>query len=322
MEDERTRMDSVSPTFDKPPEDVALLVLRGPDVGKRFLVKPPGGVLGRQPDCAIQIHDPNISRRHALLEFAASGRVMLVDLGSKNGVHVNGVRISRAELFDGNNIQLSSDTVVRVRFQDPAETELLDELQGAVVQDQLTGLPNRRYLTTRLAQELSYARRHREPLSLTMIDVDDFHKINDADGQEGGDALLKALALLVRKSARLEDVVVRYGGDQLVMVLRATKIEQAEISALRVAELIRKRVFKVGDVPTRVSVSAGMASYEPGRFEIEGELQPATGAPSMVHTLLDRADTALFRAKSAGKDKVVRWEQDEEPSPTQDGPRP
>src|SRR5262245_34351044 len=152
IEDERTRGERIARPLDKPREDVSLLVLRGPDSGKRFLVKPPGGVLGRLPGCVIQINDPDISRRTAVLELTPRGAVMLSDLGSKSGVFVNGARVSRAEIFDGNNLQVSNDTVLRVRFQDPVETELLDELAGASIKDSVTSVPNRRYLGQRLAQ--------------------------------------------------------------------------------------------------------------------------------------------------------------------------
>jgi two-component system cell cycle response regulator len=301
IEDERTRGERIARPQDKEHEDVSLLVLGGPDQGKRVLVKPPGGVLGRQPGCVIQIRDPNISRRHALLEFTSDGRVMLTDLGSRNGVFINGARISRAEVFDGNNVQISNETVLRVRFQDPAETELLDELHGANIKDNVTGLPNRRYLTRRLAQELSYARRHSEPLAVVLIDIDEFHRVNEVDGQAAGDALLRELAKVVREDARLEDVVTRYGSDQFVVVMRKTDAAHAMIFAGRVCEAVRGRTYDVGDVPIRASVSCGIASHEPAVSDIKE-----------VRELLDHADAAVYHAKALssaqGKSRVARWE--------------
>jgi diguanylate cyclase (GGDEF)-like protein len=296
IEDERTRGERIARPQDKEREDVLLLVLGGPEAGKRFLVKPPGGVLGRQPGCVIQLEDPDISRRHALLEFTGDGRVMITDLGSKSGVFVNGARIARAEIFDGNNLQVTNDTVLRVRFQDPAETELLDELWVGNIKDSVTALPNRRYLSQRLGQELAYARRHSEPLSVVMLDIDDFHKVNEADGRAAGDALLRAIAELLRGGSRAEDVVGRYGSDQYLVVLRGTGEAEAKVYAERMRKSCRSRTFDVGDVPLRISLSVGVASFQPGGPEVED-----------LQKLLDRADSAVYRAKSGGKNRVEPW---------------
>ena len=296
IEDERTVSDSVVPPAKESRDDVSLLVLRGPDQGKRFPLDPPGGVIGRQEDCAVPLRDPNISRRHALVEVG-DGRVMLSDLGSRNGVFVNGARVSRAEVFDGNDIQLSNDSVLRVRFQDPEEAKLLDDLYGAVVTDGVTGVANCRYFETRLAQEVSFTRRQTSPCTVALIDIDDFRRVVAADGQAGGDALLKAIAELARRCSRLEDEVARFGEDQVAVLLRATSAEQALVYGARICQLVREQRFDVGDVAIRATVSVGVASFEPGQYDVD---EPAV--------LLDRADAALYRAKSDGKDRVAGWE--------------
>ncbi len=293
IEDERTVSDSVVPPPGEQRDDVSLLVLRGPDLGKRFPLMPPGGVIGRQLDCSICLRDPNVSRRHALVELA-DGRVMLSDLGSRNGVFVNGARVSRAELFDGNDLQLSSDSVLRVRFQDPGEAKLLDELYGAVVTDGVTGVSNRRYLEHRLFQELSHTRRHSDPCCVVLIDVDGFRRVVAADGQSGGDGLLRAIAEIIRASSRLEDEVARFSAAQLAVILRSATAEQGMVFGERICQLVRERVFDVGEVAISATVSIGVASFEPGRFDVKG-----------ADELLDRAETALYRAKSSGKDRVA-----------------
>jgi diguanylate cyclase (GGDEF)-like protein len=295
IEDERTQAEAVAPAYDKRREDVVFLVLAGPDQGKRFLVKPPGGTIGREPDAVVQTRDQNVSRRAATIEFTKDGKVFLSDSGSRNGIYVNAVRVERAEIFDGNHVQLSTDTILRVRFQDPAETLLLEKLHGANTRDELTGLPNRRYVEQRLAQELSFSRRHKVPVAITLIDIDDMKKVNDADGQQGGDALLRHVSDLVRRNVRIEDVVARYGGDEIVVILRAQTSIQAAKFAARMRTLIRKKPFDVGDVPIRATVTIGVAGFEEG-FEVENPIE-----------LLDRADVALHRAKDAGKDRVERW---------------
>jgi diguanylate cyclase (GGDEF)-like protein len=143
---------------------------------------------------------------------------------------------------------------------------------------------------------MSFARRHEEPVAVVMLDIDDFSKVNDTDGQAGGDAMLRSMAKLVRKNARSEDVVARYGADQMVVLMRRTTLEQASVFGERICEAVRKAAFDVGDVPIRASVSIGVASFEPGRLDIADNQQ-----------LLDGADTAMYEAKSGGKDRVAMW---------------
>ena len=315
IEDERTHTEAVAPSFDRPGEDVGLLVLRGPDAGTRFLVKRPGGIIGREPGALVQVRDPNVSRRHARLEFV-DGRVLLTDLGSRNGVYVNGVQVARAEIYDGNDVQLSNDTVMRVRFQDAAETELLEELHGAAMRDSLTALPNRRYLLERLRQEMAYAHRRGEPLSLALVDIDDFKKVLDVDGQQGGDLLISSIAEVVRGASRAEDVVARYGHDELAILLRGTNVKEAQQYAERLLAAVAGRAYRTGDVPVRATVTVGVSSYVgPKRRRARAltgqapKKQPVVPLdPAAVTTLVDQADRALYRAKNEGKNRVCVWD--------------
>lgn len=308
--DERTQAQSINATWDKRNEDVVFLALRGPDQGTRFLVKRPGGIVGREAGGALQSRDPNISRRHALLEFTADGRVLITDLGSKNGVFINGVQISRAELFDGQHVQLSNDSVYRVRFQDQEETELMESIAHSVMRDPLTGLPNRRYVGERLAQELAYAHRHGEPLSVALMDVDDTKKVMDADGQAGADKLVKMIASLVRSGVRAEDVVVRYGADELLTIMRNTGVEEAKKILERVRKAVAKKAFDTGDIPIRATVTVGLAAYEPaGKPKGKKKKEPVD--PELVNRLLDRADSALYRGKDAGKNQCAVYDEDQ-----------
>ncbi|MEZ4437882.1 MAG: GGDEF domain-containing protein [Polyangiaceae bacterium] len=333
IQEERTRAEQVSPTWDRKNEDVSFLVLRGPDMGRRFLVKPPGGVVGREEGAAIQTRDTTISRRAALIEFTAEGRVMITDLGSKNGVYIDGVRISRAEIYDGNHVQLSNDTVMRVRFQDPVETELLEEMQGAVMVDTLTGLPNRRYLKGRLAQEMAWARRRQDPLSLALFDVDDIKKVIDADGQQAADELVATIAGLLRGRTRQEDVVIRYGADEVIVLMRGTGSDEATQTVARLTKAIGSRVYDVGDVPIKATVSVGLVIYpepreappppKPSKKAAAKKAPAKTAAKPApperqeslelvgdeeVSEVLARADAALYKAKQDGKDRFVWWE--------------
>ena len=317
IHDERTQGESIAPSFDRPSEDVSFLILRGPDAGKRFLVKPPGGYIGRDESAVVPIGDPNVSRQHALLEFTPDAKVMLSDVGSRNGVYVNGVQVARAQIFDGNNVQISNDTVMRVRFQDPAETALLDQLQGSTTTDRLTDLPNRRYVQERLLQEMSFAARHGEPVSVALVDMDDFQKVVDVDGQQGADRLMKEIANMVRGRSRLEDVVARFGTDELVVIMRSCNASAAKRYGERIRDVIRNRVYETGDVPIRATATVGVATFAPKKTKrtartakaLPGGKKPGSSAPpsferEQVRRLLDRADQAVFKGKSDGKDRV------------------
>ncbi len=308
ISDERTQAQSIKATWDKLNEDVVFLALRGPDQGTRFLVKRPGGIVGREAGGAIQSRDPNISRRHALLEFSADGRVLLTDLGSKNGIFINGVQISRAELFDGQHVQLSNDSVYRVRFQDPAETRLMESITVSVLRDPLTGLPNRRYVSDRLAQELAYGHRHGEPVAVALTDIDDTKKVVDADGQAGADKLIKQIAKLVRTTMRAEDVVVRYGADELMVLMRNTALEEGKNIMERARKAVEKRTFDTGDIPIRATITVGLSAFEPaGRAKGKKKKEPVD--PELATQLLDRADSALYRGKDAGKNRCAVFEE-------------
>jgi diguanylate cyclase (GGDEF)-like protein len=306
ISDERTQAQSLSPTWDRPAEDLTFLALRGPDVGTRYLVKPPGGVIGREDGAAIKIRDPNISRRAALIEFAG-GRVLITDLGSRNGVWVNGVQISRAEIHDGQHVQLSNDTILRVRFQDPVETELLEDLQFAVIKDQLTGLANRRYVAERLTQELSYARRHGEALSVALLDIDDCKKVVDTDGQLVADKLLLEIANAVRKNTRVEDVIARYGADELLIILRGTDKKAADTLCNRICQSVHKKVLDIGgDVPIRPSVSIGVSTFAKAKPKKTDKPSETVTAEEAAELTL-QADAALYKAKDGGKNQVAHW---------------
>ena len=291
IDDPPTLAEHVAPVSERGREDVVLVAISGPDAGRRFLVPPDGGLIGREDGVAMRLSDVNISRRHAAVSFDEKQRVIVSDLGSSNGVFVNGARVSRGELLDGYRVQLSSDTVLRVRFQDPCETRLQEDQAGAQTRDSLTGLPNRRELIDRIAQELSFARRHGVPLSVMLANVDELQKVIDTDGHRGSALLLSAIAELIREGSRYEDVVGRYADGEVLVVLRATTNAQTKSYARRMMEKVRARAFDVGDVAIRATISCGVGSYEVDGEDIDGAVP-----------LIERAEAALTHAKQQGRD--------------------
>ncbi|BDG09148.1 GGDEF domain-containing response regulator [Anaeromyxobacter paludicola] len=164
--------------------------------------------------------------------------------------------------------------------------------------DPLTGLHNRRHLQERLAQELSRARRYGGPLSLLLVDLDHFKRVNDGYGHQAGDAALRAVAGILRTTLRTLDVCARFGGEEFAVLMPATDWS----GALTVAERLRRRIAaaplltapalrepSAGPVEVRMTASLGAAFM-------------ASGAQVGADELVRAADAALYRAKQQGRD--------------------
>jgi diguanylate cyclase (GGDEF)-like protein len=173
--------------------------------------------------------------------------------------------------------------------------------------DSLTGLRNRRRMSEALIDEVDRARRFGHKLSLLILDVDDFKAINDRQGHLQGDAVLQAVAEVVRHETRSIDVAARYGGDELALILVETHREGATV----VAERIRAHVRDI-DIPLRtggemrVTVSVGAATLPDSAHDVD--------------SLLDAADRALLAAKQAGKNQIRTAAEDRARPPTSSEP--
>lgn len=164
-------------------------------------------------------------------------------------------------------------------------------LQEQAIRDPLTGLFNRRYLDETLARDLSRARREGHALSLALLDLDGFKRINDIYGHLAGDQVLKTLSALLRKGARQSDTICRFGGEEFLIVLPQMSLDQTlqKLNAWR--QEFAQTPITFGDASLHATFSAGIAVY------------PQHGADS--DTLVACADTAMYRAKQAGRNCVL-----------------
>jgi len=158
--------------------------------------------------------------------------------------------------------------------------------------DSLTGLGNRAALDTTLLRELQLAERHNQELSLLMIDIDHFKKINDDYGHAKGDATLRAVAETIQNACRNSDISFRYGGEEFVVLLRETGVSGART----IAERIRRQVSLLalennGRNTIRPTVSIGIATAGAGQRE-------------SIQELFERADKALYHAKTEGRNRT------------------
>ncbi len=165
-------------------------------------------------------------------------------------------------------------------------------LMHEALTDALTQLPNRRYGMDRLEQECSFALHSGAPLACLMLDIDHFKRINDRYGHETGDHVLRQLAGVVQRVCRRSDVPFRYGGEEFCIVCPGTPLQDALQFGERILEAVRQERFGGNDRRLGVTVSIGAAEQAP---ETSAEM------------LLARADTALYAAKAAGRDRVVAY---------------
>lgn len=182
-----------------------------------------------------------------------------------------------------------------LQIEDEASQPSYWQLEQMAYRDPLTGARNFRFFSGRLPEELQRAKRYRHQLSLVMLDIDHFKKFNDTHGHTTGDAVLKGVAAVLAEEARNTDVVCRYGGEEMAVILPETDRE----GALRLAERFRRRIADrvftdaEGRGSLNVTISVGVALFEP--------------SITKRSILIERADEALYAAKHGGRNRVEVW---------------
>ncbi len=161
------------------------------------------------------------------------------------------------------------------------------QLQQLAMRDQLTGLYNRHYLLDFAAKKMAKAKRHDNPLSMIMLDIDHFKAINDQHGHTTGDVVLQDVATILQDNCRTEDVAARIGGEEFILLLDGCKIDHCQSKA----EHIRQQVEQLMPQNIRVTSSFGITEYLAEDKDFE--------------TFFNRADIALYEAKENGRNRVV-----------------
>ncbi|MEA3488794.1 MAG: diguanylate cyclase [Candidatus Omnitrophota bacterium] len=198
------------------------------------------------------------------------------------------------------NIDLVSRTLYRIVERTNKELSILrktKKLELLSTKDGLTGLYNRRYFDERLEGELRRSRRNKRPLSLLMMDIDNFKKVNDRFGHTAGDGVLSEFARIVEDNVREKiDLTARYGGEEFAIILPDTGLQAAGSLAERIRKAVNETKINIGEKRCNVTVSIGVAT-----FSVEDDL---TGKE-----LIKRADKALYRCKEEGRNRVTLWEE-------------
>jgi len=191
------------------------------------------------------------------------------------------------------HIQLATGITLMFSLMDDLEIQAARRLYESAVLDPLTGLFNRRHLDARLRAEFAFAVRHDSQLSVLIIDVDHFKRINDSHGHPAGDAALRQLGDRLQRSIRTEDIAARYGGEEFALIARGIESNRALLLADRIRDTVARMRVAHDGVSLAFTVSIGVATHDGAR------------PFATVDELLKAADSALYQAKANGRNRCV-----------------
>jgi len=169
-------------------------------------------------------------------------------------------------------------------------TAELDYINEVAHQDYLTGALNRRGMDEALQREFARAERYQMPISIAMMDIDHFKKLNDSLGHSTGDIALKHLANIVKSVLRSTDVIARFGGEEFLIILPGTGKDEGAVIITRTQRELTKNYFLHNNERVLITFSAGVAEKK------EGET---------MQNVIERADGALYIAKTSGRNRVI-----------------
>lgn len=272
--------------------EAVLIVIRGTPQGKKYPLSGVEFYIGRDKDTNIQINDANVSRKHAKITKNAE-KYFIEDCGSRNGTYVNDEKITSAkcQLSKEDMIKIGS-TVLKYLPAGTLETLYHANLTNAAYIDKLTNVYNRNYINEVFEVEYKRAKALHASFSIILFDIDNFKKVNDTHGHDAGDFVLKQLASKVKEAGlRERDILGRYGGEEFLIVLGNTNIDQAKEVAERVRKSIAEHEFNYNGTKIPVTVSLGVALLKKEYAD---------------HTALYKAaDEALYKSKHNGKNQVT-----------------
>ncbi len=226
----------------------------------------------------------------ALSMLALSAYLLMVAEGARQrGLKLRAAREELRQKEQALQRQLDANRILQRQLQEQAN------------RDPLTGLFNRRYLDATMERELARCQRESQPLSLLVMDIDHFKRINDEHGHPAGDEVLRQVAQLLAGRARSSDVVCRYGGEEYVVLLPNMTAHTALVRAEEYRSQLQAMGISFEDKTLRTTLSIGMASF------------PKHG--NTVHELIRLADAALYQAKQTGRNRVVEATPSKQPTP-------
>ena len=274
-----------------------ITMLEGEEASRTWMLGERPLVLGRDLGNDIALADAKASRRHAQVCWTNPSigcpepRVTVTDLGSTNGTWVNGRRVDgEVELREHDKLLVGS-TLFAYALRIDEELEAQRRLLHRATTDALTGLANREVFDRTFRREFERARRYTRPLSLLVLDADDFKLVNDRHGHRVGDMVLRQFGRIVRDNLRLSDLGARVGGEEMAVILPETPLEGAVCVAERIRAAVESFPMALAAEELVATVSAGVAQLD--------------GSFSCPDAMFEAADHALYAAKRDGKNRTV-----------------
>jgi diguanylate cyclase (GGDEF)-like protein len=283
----------------------ALVFLRGELLAAPIPLEREEVTLGRALEADVRVNDARASRMHARITVehdSSTGetRYRLTDLGSTNGTLLNGQPVKDAYLQDGDKITVG-EHLMRFELLDDIDREYQRQIHRLLAHDELTGLLTSKSFFSELRRESARAEVESLPFCVLMMDIDHFKVVNDTHGHLVGSQTLEEVGALITRALRAGDVAARFGGEEFAAFLLHADCAQGLVAAERVRASIESHVFSAVRRGTandagetlRLTISVGVAAYpDDARDPIE---------------LIELADTALYRAKNMGRNRVVAY---------------
>jgi diguanylate cyclase (GGDEF)-like protein len=259
-------------------------------------------ILGRALEADVRINDKKVSRRHALIKTIYNPEkelteYVLNDLSTKNGTFLNGEKITEETLQNGDKITIG-EHILRFEMLDEIDREYQRQIHRLLSHDDLTGLLSSRSFFSELRRESSRAKTEKRPFCVLMMDVDHFKSVNDTYGHLTGSKTLEEIGFCITQNLRSGDVAARFGGEEFAAFLLDAELAQALVAAERIRSEIEKQKFSIirqGKYVQahNVTISIGIASF------------PADSSDPIE--LVEMADSALYRAKREGRNRVCAY---------------
>jgi diguanylate cyclase (GGDEF)-like protein len=259
-------------------------------------------ILGRALEADVRINDPKVSRKHARINTIRDPKkknnsYTLTDLSSRNGTLLNGGKIKTETLQTGDKITIG-EHILRFEFLDEIDREYHRQIHRLLSHDDLTGLLSSRSFFSELRRESARARAENRSFCVLMMDVDHFKNVNDTYGHLTGSKTLEEIGYCIMQNLRSGDVASRFGGEEFAAFLLDATLAQAHVAAERIRTEIERTKFSVirqGKPSERhnITISIGIASFPDDSSD--------------VIELVEMADSALYRAKREGRNRICAY---------------
>jgi len=291
MTDQETRVTKISKLHDRIAvgNESCLVSIHGPELGRKFILDEEEFTIGRDVKNNIVVDLDNVSRRHAKIT-TRMGKSFIVDLNSMNGTYLNDQEVlEETPLRSGDYVKVGG-SIFKFLSGGNIETLYHEEIYQLTIVDGLTQINNKRYFLEYLEREMGRCHRYNRSLSLVMIDIDHFKKINDTNGHLAGDYVLRELAGVVRPRIRKEECFARYGGEEFSIVMPEAGPDKARLFAEKIRKLVEDHPFSFEGKEIQVTISLGVADM--------------VGDMTEPLQFIKVADANLYKAKKNGRNQV------------------